>query len=163
MGLPEVWDAIFGLSSPRSLDNAALEQLYRGASGECPIIKSPVAPPCSSGRFGCWTCTVVRKDKSAAELIRSGHPELKPFLAFRDWLSEFRNDPSNRWSARRSGEKGLGPFTISARKHILKRVDDLEDRTKTVIIDAEERSMIAALWTMDQFPRLNFKALGVRH
>jgi DNA sulfur modification protein DndC len=162
MGLPEVWDAIFSLSSPRSLDKAALEQLYRGASGECPVIKSPVAPPCSSGRFGCWTCTVVRKDKSAAELIRSGHLELKPFLAFRDWLFEFRNDPSNRWTTRRSGAKGLGPFTIAARKHILARIDDLEGRTKTVIVDAEERSMIAALWTMDHFPRLNFRALGMR-
>jgi DNA sulfur modification protein DndC len=163
MGLPEVWDAIFCLSSPKSLDKTHLEQLYRGASGECPIIKSPAAPPCSSGRFGCWTCTVVRKDKSAAELIRAGHLELKPFLAFRDWLSEFRNDPLNRWSTRRSGAKGPGPFTILARKQILKRVDDLEDRTRTAIIDSEERSVIAALWTMDQFPRLDFKGLAIRH
>ena len=161
MGVPDVWDAIFGLSSPKSLDRILLERLYRGASGECPIIKSPAAPPCASGRFGCWTCTVVRKDKSATELIRAGHLELKPFLAFRDWLSEFRNDPSNRWATKRSGRKGLGPFTISARKQILSKVDGLEDKTNTVIIDAEERSIIAALWAMDHFPRLNFKGLSL--
>ncbi|QDM32841.1 phosphoadenosine phosphosulfate reductase [Tardiphaga sp. vice352] len=94
LNVSEVWDAIFGLSTPTSLDPSTLETLYRGASGECPIIKSPQAPPCSSGRFGCWTCTVVRKDKSAKELIRAGHLELLPFLNFRDWLSEFRNNPS---------------------------------------------------------------------
>ena len=157
MDVAEVWDAIFGLSSPRCLNNRDLERLYRGASGECPVIKSPTAPPCASGRFGCWTCTVVRKDKSAAELIRAGHVELKPFLTFRDWLSEFRNDPDNRWTSRRSGAKGLGPFTVTARKKILRKVDQLEDATKTVIIDAEERGVIAALWTMDHVPRLNFR------
>jgi DNA sulfur modification protein DndC len=103
MGLPEVWDAIFGLSSLRALNNYTIEQLYRGASGECPIIKSPTAPPCASGRFGCWTCTVVRKDKSAAELIRAGHSQPAPFLVFCDWLAELRNDHSNRWQMRRSG------------------------------------------------------------
>src|SRR6476620_9670583 len=130
LSVGEVWDAIFWLDAPTSLNPNVLERLYRGASGECPIIKSPQAPPCASGRFGCWTCTVVRKDKSARELIRSGHSELKPFLAFRNWLSEFRNDPSNRWATKRSGQKGLGPFTISARKKILVKVDELEDKTR---------------------------------
>lgn len=159
MGIAEVWDAVFGLSAPNSLDKIALEHLYRGAAGECPVLKSPTSPPCASGRFGCWTCTVVRKDKSARELIRSGHLDLIPFLAFRDWLSEFRNDPANRWDMRRSGAFGLGPFTISARQQILRRVDDLEDQTKTKIIDAEERGIIASLWTMDQFPRLSFRSI----
>ncbi len=157
LSISEVWDAIFGLSAPKSLDRKALERLYRGASGECPVIKSPTAPPCASGRFGCWTCTVVRKDKSAAELIRSGHQELIPFLAFRDWLSEYRNNPTNRWGERRSGAKGLGPLTMSARREILKRVDELENRTRTTIINSEERGVIAALWTMEHFPRLRFK------
>jgi DNA sulfur modification protein DndC len=161
MDLPEVWDAIFGLSSPRALNNNTLEQLYRGASGECPVIKSPTAPPCASGRFGCWTCTVVRKDKSTAELIRAGHSQLKPFLAFRDWLADFRNDLSNRWPTRRSGAKGLGPLTIAARKQILRKVDELEYLTRTVIISSEERGAIAALWTLDHIPRLNFRSIQI--
>jgi DNA sulfur modification protein DndC len=157
LGIPEVWDAIFALSEPRSLDPNMLEQLYRGASGECPIIKSPQAPPCASGRFGCWTCTVVRKDKSARELIRAGHVELKPFLEFRDWLAEFRNEPANRWETRRNGRVGPGPFTIKARKEILRRIDDLEDRTRAIIVNSEERGVIASLWKMEQFPRLSFR------
>lgn len=159
MNLSEVWDTIFCLSAPTSLDKVALEHLYRGAAGECPVLRAPTSAPCASGRFGCWTCTVVRKDKSATELIRSGHLKLIPFLAFRNWLSEFRNDPANRWNTRRSGASGLGPFTIQARQEILRRVDELEDETRTEIIDAEERGIIAALWTMDQFPRLNFRSI----
>lgn len=156
LSVEEVWDAVFWLGAPTSLNPSVLEGLYRGASGECPIIKSPLAPPCASGRFGCWTCTVVRKDKSARELIRSGHSELRPFLAFRDWLAEFRNDPRNRWEKRRSGNVGLGPFTIKARQEILKRIDALEDQANTVIVDREERGVIASLWKLDEFPRLNF-------
>lgn len=157
MSVPEVWDAIFALSLPKALDKPGLEALYRGASGECPVIKAPTAPPCASGRFGCWTCTVVRKDKSAKELIKAGHLQLRPFLAFRDWLAEFRNDPTNRWRTRRNGSAGLGPFTIEARKEILRRVDALEDLTATTIIDTEERGVIAALWTMENFARLTFR------
>jgi DNA sulfur modification protein DndC len=157
LDIPQVWDSIFCLSAPTSLNPRDLERLYRGASGECPVIKSPQAPPCASGRFGCWTCTVVRKDKSAKELIRAGHIQLRPFLAFRDWLAEFRNDPANRWHSRRSGVFGPGPFTMKARQIILRKVDELEDRTNSVVVDSEERGVIASLWTMDHFPRLGFK------
>lgn len=157
LDISQVWDAIFCLSAPTSIDPRHLEELYRGASGECPVIKSPQAPPCASGRFGCWTCTVVRNDKSAKELIRSGRTELSPFLEFRDWLAKFRDDPSHRWQTRRSGKAGLGPFTLEARRTILQRLDDLEVQTKTVILDAEERGVIASLWTMDHLPRLKFR------
>ncbi|MXO50700.1 phosphoadenosine phosphosulfate reductase family protein [Erythrobacter gaetbuli] len=157
LDVPAVWDAIFGLTKPRSISASDLEDLYRGASGECPIIKSPQSPPCGSGRFGCWTCTVVRKDKSAEKLIRSGYTQLSPFLEFRNWLAEFRNDPNARWKKRRNGSEGLGPFTMDARYEILRRVDALEDATGTEIITSEERGMIAALWKFDDVPRLSFK------
>jgi DNA sulfur modification protein DndC len=148
---------IFWLSSPKTLNPSVLEELYRGASGECPIVKAPQSPPCASGRFGCWVCTVVRKDKSAIELVRSGKTELRPFLQFRDWLAQFRNDPKNRWATRRNGNKGLGPFTLQARKEILRRIDALEAQTGKIILDLEERGLIARLWEMDHLPRISFR------
>lgn len=157
LDVPAVWDAIFGLTKPRSINARELEELYRGASGECPIIKSPQSAPCGSGRFGCWTCTVVRKDKSATQLIEAGHENLRPFLIFRDWLARFRNDPSARWPRRRNGSQGLGPFTLDARKEILRRVDLLEEQTGVEIIDGTERGIIASLWTLDDKPRLSFR------
>lgn len=157
LDIPAVWDAIFGLSKPEAIAPLELEELYRGASGECPIIKSPQSAPCGSGRFGCWTCTVVRKDRSAQKLIEAGHSELTPFLNFRNWLSEFRNSPEARWKNRRNGSEGMGPFTMDARHEILRRVDELEDMTRTEIITPAERGLIAALWRFDDVPRLSFK------
>ena len=156
LDVPRVWDAIFWLPTPKSLRPHVLEELYRGASGECPIVKSPQTPPCASGRFGCWVCTVVRKDKSARELVRSGRKELIPFLQFRDWLAGFRNDPENRWSTRRNGSKGPGPFTLQARKEILRKIDTLESQTGTTILDSAERGLIARMWELDHLPRLSF-------
>jgi DNA sulfur modification protein DndC len=156
LDVPEVWDAVFALSPPKCIDPHELETLYRDASGECPVIKAPQAPPCASGRFGCWTCTVVRKDKSAKELIDAGYAELRPFLEFRNWLVEVRNDPARRWPTRRSGALGLGPLTLETRQEILDRLDRLEFLTRTTILDADERGVIASLWRLDELPRLRF-------
>ena len=156
MSMAEVWDAVFALAEPRCLNSQALETLYRDASGECPVIKAPDAPPCASGRFGCWTCTVIRKDKSGAELIKSGYDELIPYFEFRHWLTEIRNDPLRRWPNRRSGQIGMGPFTIDARQEVLNRVGALERQTGTELVNADERGLIASLWRLDSIPRLNF-------
>jgi DNA sulfur modification protein DndC len=158
LDVAEVWDAVFGLTEPRCLRPHELESLYRDASGECPVLRSPDAPPCASGRFGCWTCTVVRKDRSGAELIRAGHRELIPFFEFRQWLTEIRNDPARRWPMRRSGQPGMGPLTISTRQEVLARLNDLELRTATELLDSEERGVIASLWRLDSVARLAFPA-----
>lgn len=149
LGVPEVWDAVFCLDRPRVLHARELEELYRGASGECPVIKSPQAPPCASGRFGCWTCTVVRKDKSSRSLIEAGHHELIPYFEFRQWLAEIRNDPHRRWKRRRNGTEGAGAFNLEARKEILKQVRAVEKVTGATIISADERREIQRLWDID--------------
>lgn len=156
LDVPEVWDTVFALTRPRCISAKELETLYRDASGECPVIKAPQSPPCASGRFGCWTCTVVRKDKSAKKLIDAGYGSLEPFLSFRNWLAEIRNDPHRRWPNRRNGGNGLGPFTLDARREILDRLDSLEAETRTIILDSDERGLIASLWRLDSITRLNF-------
>jgi DNA sulfur modification protein DndC len=150
LDVSEVWDGVFMLPRPIAVDPASLERLYRGASGECPIIKSPMAPPCASGRFGCWTCTVVRRDKSAEALVASGHANLKPYLDFRNWLADFRNDRTTRWATRRNGRQGPGPFNIRARAEILARVRVVERAAGSPIIDLEEIGEIHRLWSLDK-------------
>lgn len=145
----DVWEAVFGLPFPESIDAAKLAQLYRGASGECPIVKAPQAAPCASGRFGCWTCTVVRKDRSSRSLIDAGHVTLSPYLAFRDWLASIRNDSWRRWPYRRNGTVGLGPFTLETRLEILRRLKDLEKQVGAVILPRAEQREIMRLWKLD--------------
>jgi DNA sulfur modification protein DndC len=147
--LTDVWDAVYLVKHPRSIDPTALDRLYRNGSEECPVIKPPSAPPCASGRFGCWTCTVVRRDRSAEAAIASGTKELQPYLDFRNWLAEIRNDYSKRWPERRSGQPQPGPFTISARKEILRTLSRLERRTGHRLLTPSERAAIGLLWQRD--------------
>ncbi len=149
MTVADVWEAAHALPMPRAIDMDALTKLYRGASGECPIVKSPLAPPCASGRFGCWTCTVVRKDKSAISLIGAGYLQLAPYLNFRDWLVQIRNDPLRRWPQRRKGTAGLGPFTLAARREILRSLRRLEAQAGAEIVSTDELREIKRLWRLD--------------
>ena len=103
-----------------------------------------------AGRFGCWTCTVVRKDKSAQSLIDNGHSDLAPFLEFRNWLATVRNEPSLRWPMRRSGVVGPGPFTLAARGQILERLTALEQKSGEQVLRLGERQAISDLWELDQ-------------
>ena len=57
-------------------------------------------------RFGCWTCTVVAKDRSLRGLIESGHEDADEFsqlFDFREWLIELRENDANRQRVRRDG------------------------------------------------------------
>lgn len=149
LSVEDVWSCIFDLPYPEAIDNKKLATLYREASGECPIIRAPESAPCASGRFGCWTCTVVRQDKSSQTLISSGHKELEPFLEFRNWLSEIRNDRSRRWTRRRNGTPSPGPFTLAARREILAKLRLLERTTGAEILSDAELAEISRLWALD--------------
>lgn len=150
LSVSDVWDVIFMGGKPTALDAQKLEKIYRGASGECPVLKPPQAAPCGSGRFGCWTCTVVRKDKSMIALIEGGHEHLKPYLEFRNWIAAYRDNKHYRWRRRRNGVEGLGPFTLEARKEILDRLLKLSINVGEELISQEELVEIERLWEMDR-------------
>ena len=115
----DVWEILASNLPPWGGSYAGLVQLYRDAEGgECPIVLSKQeAPGCGtkSSRFGCWTCTVVEKDKSLQGSVDSGNSQYAPLIAFRDWLKGIRNDPAMRQVARRNGHV---TFNIQDGKHI---------------------------------------------
>ena len=79
------------MSAPRPWggDNRALLELYRGSNaGECPIVIDTNTPSCGNSRFGCWTCTVVTKDKAMESLVEQGESWMRPLLDFRNLLAE---------------------------------------------------------------------------
>lgn len=144
-----IWAATQAIPYPLSIDAFALEDLYRGASEECPMVRSPLSPPCASGRFGCWTCTVVRRDKSAENMIRQGRVGLQPYLDFRNWLQDFRSAEGMRWSVRRNGAPGPGPFAVRAREVIKREVELLEAVVDREILSHQEIHAIHDLWAED--------------
>ena len=105
--------------------------------------------PCGKGRFGCWTCTVVRKDKSVESMINNGHENLTELFYFRNWLISFRNDLEFRCKFRRNGTASLGPITLEGRKIILDRLLIAEDKSNLKLIENAELARIYELWKLD--------------
>ena len=104
----DVWAYLLGAPSPWGGSNEELFKLYKGSNqGECPIVIDKTTPSCGNSRFGCWTCTVVNKDKAIHGLVESGEDWMKPHLEFRDEL-HFSTLPENKASyrnhKRRSGK-----------------------------------------------------------
>lgn len=147
--------------------------LYRNAEGgECPtVIDKSDAPSCgsSSARFGCWTCTVVDKDKSLAGLIESGFEGLEPLMNFRDWLVSIRNEPKRRMSVRRNGKAEFGrngalipgPFTIETRREILSKLRETEEEAARSLIRNDEVGLIRQIWLEDAGRDLNRRIMAL--
>jgi DNA sulfur modification protein DndC len=150
----EVWAYLLQKQNPWGGDNRALYKLYADAGGgECPIHIDTSTPSCGNSRFGCWTCTVVERDKASEGLLESGDERMEKLIAFRETLLVFR-DPANckRDMKRKNGAAGPGPLTIQARRDLLKRLLALQEETQLVLISPEELLLIQQLWKAARDP-----------
>lgn len=158
----DVWEILMTSSPPWGGDHKNLITLYRNAlGGECPVVMSKEdIPSCgtTSPRFGCWTCSVVKKDKSLTGLIDSGFEQFKPLLEFRDKIVKLRENDENRMPERRDGSTKLradgsrvrGPFTMEMRRRILRSLKDLERKTGRSLISQGELEVIKDIWRRDE-------------
>ena len=157
----EVWQYLLQAPPPWGGTHRDLITLYRNATGgECPLVTDKSeAPSCgtSSSRFGCWTCTVVEKDRSAEAFVEAGHGTLEPLLEMRDWLKKLRDDNSKRSPRRRDGSLNFvgdgrlipGPFTLATRREILDRLLAVQDEVGFELISADEIDSIHRHWAND--------------
>lgn len=159
-----VWEYLLkdnGLS-PWGVDFKYLFSLYQGEDlseeqsviGQVDKDKIPVT---GNSRFGCWCCTIVKTDKSLQRFIDNGSTNLIPLRDFRDWLVSIRQDPNFRDNKRRNGkvyqkangEYGFGPFKMSARQEILRRLLVLQRDTGFELITNDELKTIDTLWDLE--------------
>jgi DNA sulfur modification protein DndC len=150
----EVWVYLFQVPSPWGGDNKELFRLYsRADGGECPLVIDSSTPSCGNSRFGCWVCTVVEHDRAVEGFIESGDERLEPLLAFRNFLKEARS--SREWRERirkngqllnQKGEEVWGPFTLAARKAILRRLLVTEEQAGLRLISPDELTLIQKIW-----------------
>ena len=83
----EVWAYLLQKPNAWGGDNRALYKLYANASGgECPLVVDKSTPSCGNSQFGCWTCTVVERDKASEGLLASGDERMEKLLEFRERL-----------------------------------------------------------------------------
>lgn len=147
----EVWDLLYSSSPPWGGDHDYMLSLYRKANGgECPVVLDLNTPSCGGSRFGCWTCTVVKEDKSMQGFIQSGEESLQPLNDFRDWLKEIREEPQRRSPLRRDGKSaGPGPFSPTTRMEILERLMALEAQLGFPLISDDSLAFIQKTWSIE--------------
>jgi DNA sulfur modification protein DndC len=148
--LDDVWTVIDSGAAPTAIDGKRLRLLYRAVDGECPVITDSKAKPCAGNRFGCWTCTVVRRDRAVESLIATGEQSLQPLLDFRNWMAVMRADPTNREPFRRNGALGPGPLTLAARREMLSRLEEVQAMSPWPLIGEDEKAEIRRLWAQDE-------------
>jgi DNA sulfur modification protein DndC len=157
----DVWEILGTFPTPWGGTHKDLFQLYRDAEGgECPVVLSKdEAPGCGTknSRFGCWTCTVVEKDKSLQGYIDAGHDGYQPLLDFRDNLVAYRRNQSMRSAIRRNGRLTFdatgkhipGPFTIQARQEILAELLRVQAKFGSPLISDDEINLIHKIWATE--------------
>lgn len=165
LSLEEVWYIINAMASPWGADNSVLFQIYSDASAddyECPtMVSNDKHRSCGQSRFGCWTCTVVKEDKSLTAQVNGGKEWLRPLLNFRNALFEGRNISANRESTRRNGQHAVtndghnqGNYTIAYRvellTQLLKTQKDLQRYVPEIeLIKKSELIAIQVIWRRD--------------
>ncbi|MBV6397253.1 MAG: hypothetical protein HFACDABA_02861 [Anaerolineales bacterium] len=122
----DVWDFLNFVAPTWGYPTGNLQDIYMGRET----------------RFGCWVCTVVAQDKAMQKIVKV-HQEYKGLLEFRDWLMEFGRLPKNRVLK----SNGLpGRLTLSARKKILKRLRDVEEKLGKTLLADDEHKLIQSYW-----------------
>lgn len=175
----DVWEYLMAVPSPWAGQNDAIVTMYQNAqAGECPLVIDKSTPSCGGGRFGCWTCTVVQKDRSMEAMIDNGEEWLQPLLEMRDWLTDTQipeRKPSIREHRRRNGRVEFhevqnaedkskkdqrivwGPYTIDFRREILRKLLITQNKVReegpdpeTHLIQPAELQKIRQLWLHEE-------------
>ena len=167
----DVWNYLLQNKNPWGDNNRDLLSLYQEANAsECPLVVDTSTPSCGGGRFGCWTCTVVDRDKSMDSFMEGGEDWLEPLIDLRTELKETQ-DPEVRVKVRekkrRHGKVELfsdgtdqhtpGPYTLDFCKQFLEKLLKAQIRVRkegpdpemNLILD-EEIHEIQRIWRMER-------------
>lgn len=163
----ELWQYLMQVPPPWGGTHKELVTLYRNAnSGDCPLVIDDTTPSCGQSRFGCWVCTVVKKDKSMEGLIENGEEWMEPLSDLRDFFVETReNGEIYREKFGRNGSKRAegkyGPYKPTTRAEFLKRILTAQREISKVepvdLISHQEMILIQFHWFRDGlfFPKVS--------
>jgi DNA sulfur modification protein DndC len=187
----DVWLFLMQVKNPWGHSNKSLLGMYQGASpdGECPLVVDTSTPSCGNSRFGCWTCTVVDKDRSMAAMIKNDDEKIwmTPLLELRNDLGNMDLDRSRRDYRRMNGKVQLygkdnsnldiipGPYTKEAREYWLRRLLKTQSEVRKIgppevasieLITMPELQEIRSIWLYekhefdDSLPRIYEEVVG---
>lgn len=147
----DVWRYLVFTTPPWGGSHTILRDLYKDAhAGECFLVTSEGTDPCGNSRFGCWTCTVVDRDKSLEGLIDSGRGQYQELADLRDWLITLRDSRFEfRMEKRKNGQEGIGPLRHEVRRDLLDRVVSLNESSGLQLIGDDEVRAIRLIWASE--------------
>lgn len=163
----DVWRFLLQVPSPWGGDNRQLANLYQSAQdGECPLVVDNLTSSCGNSRFGCWTCTVVERDRSMEAVIDNGQTWLTPLLEFREFLAATQ-DPEKKATTReyrgrdgrvkisKTGSLRYRTYTLEFTKEILRRLLETQARVQEHdpefdLISEGELREIRRLWITER-------------
>ncbi|MGN2670783.1 DNA phosphorothioation system sulfurtransferase DndC [Aliivibrio fischeri] len=143
-GTKNIWSNDYDLEweNPWGGKNLTLWNLYKDSSGqgECPMVIDETTPSCGNSRFGCWTCTVVTRDRAMESLIQNGEEWMAPLLEFRNQLA-VTTDPALK-DEYRNYKRRTGNVTNQAsyKGNEFKTIDDI---TNNITIKENQRLEIS--------------------
>ena len=166
----DVWLFLNQYKNPWGCSNKDLQTLYRSGSedAECPVVVDTSTASCGNSRFGCWTCTVVEKDKSMSAMIRNDAEKewMQPLLDIRDEIADTTIGREMRDFRRMHGNVSLfngefvpGPYTQKGRAHWLRRVLEAQtwvrshgpdDMSEIELITTGELREIRRIWVAEK-------------
>ena len=166
----DVWNYLLLNKNPWGDKNRDLLVLYQDANAsECPLVVDTSTPSCGGGRFGCWTCTVVDRQKSLDGMIESGEDWMEPLAELRHELKKTQDPevwPKIRQVTRRNGRVDLrndgsdytpGPYTLDFRKQYLRKllegqqkIRDTEQGSGMTLISKDEIREIQRIWRTEE-------------
>ena len=171
----DVWFFLMQVDNPWGYNNKDLLTMYQGATegGECPLVIDTNTQSCGSSRFGCWTCTLVDKDRSMEAMIQNDEEkewmlpllELRNAIDFRTMgergdreLRDFRR-MHGKTQLMHNGELIPGPYIQSFREKLLKlllegqqwiRDNGPEEVRGIELITLRELRMIRNVWVNEK-------------
>lgn len=165
----DVWMFLMQTPNPWGFENKDLLTMYQGASddGECPLVVDATTPSCGSSRFGCWTCTLVDKDKSMTAMIQNDEEKewMLPLLELRNEL-DVPDDRHLRDFRRMRGNVTVfhdqpvpGPYTQDSRELWLRkllraqawiRANGPEQAETIELITLDELHEIRRIWVFEK-------------
>ena len=177
-GIKNKWFDKYDLEweNPWGGKNLILWNLYKDSSGqgECPMVIDETTPSCGNSRFGCWTCTVVTRDRAMESLIQNGEQWMTPLLKYRNILSRSTSPKLKkkyRNHIRRDGRLAFktlkedkervltddyttGPYKLKYRQHAMRLLLNIQkqfnDQDRDVeVITVEELHAVRHEWLND--------------
>lgn len=145
----DVWMLLMGAQTPWGTSNRKLFELYKDSNqGECPLVIDKSTPSCGNSRFGCWTCTVVTKDKAMESLIQSGEKWMQRLADFRNTLT-LSNDEVKRHELR-NFKRRSGRVTFYSDNRITENEERQEQFVRGPLIMDVRKAWLKELLTIEK-------------